>query len=211
MESIYKQTYPNLEVIIIDGQSTDATIDILTHNSHRLNYWRSERDSGIYDAMNKALGYATGEWIYFIGADDTLYEGFSEMCYTLQNPNTVYYGRVLTLGGPTFPVSDYQFAKIGICHQAIIYPKSVFLNNYFNVNYRISADFAFNIPLYANSKYHFEFRDFLIAKFNHTGVSSTNIDERFEKDRSGMVIRNFSLWIWLRYQVWKLKKSSRTK
>jgi glycosyltransferase involved in cell wall biosynthesis len=211
LESIYKQTYPNLEIIVIDGQSTDSTINILTHNSQHLSYWRSERDNGIYDAMNKALGYATGDWIYFIGADDTLYDGFSEMCYALENPNTVYYGRVLTHGGLTFPVSDYQFAKIGICHQAIIYPKSVFLNNYFDVSYKISADFAFNISLYGNSKYRFEFRDFLIAKFNHTGVSSTNIDQRFEKDRSVMVIKNFGLLIWVRYLVWKLKKLFKTK
>ena len=68
--SVLNQMYSNIEYIIIDGGSTDGTVDIIKRYDDKIAYWRSEPDRGIYDAMNKGILQAKGEWIYFIGASD---------------------------------------------------------------------------------------------------------------------------------------------
>ncbi|HEX3386494.1 MAG TPA: glycosyltransferase, partial [Mucilaginibacter sp.] len=68
--SVINQSYPNTEFIIIDGGSTDGTVDLIKKYDKKINYWISEKDSGIYDAMNKALDVVSGDWVYFLGAGD---------------------------------------------------------------------------------------------------------------------------------------------
>lgn len=73
--SVLSQSYPNFEYIIIDGGSSDGTVDIIKQYQDQLAYWISEPDMGIYDAWNKGLAVAKGEWIAFVGADDLLHPG----------------------------------------------------------------------------------------------------------------------------------------
>src|ERR1700730_11011275 len=79
LDSIYIQAYPEIEIIVIDGNSTDNTVEILKRNSSRIAFWKSEPDEGIYDAMNKAIKHITGKWVYFLGADDELFSDFSKL------------------------------------------------------------------------------------------------------------------------------------
>jgi glycosyltransferase involved in cell wall biosynthesis len=71
-DSVGNQDYPFKELIVIDGGSTDGTADILKANNHKISYWESEADRGIYHAFNKGLEHVTGDWVYFLGADDYL-------------------------------------------------------------------------------------------------------------------------------------------
>src|SRR5579864_471869 len=84
LDSIYRQKYPSIEIIVLDAESTDGTVDILKANTNKITFWKSEKDEGIYDAMNKALEHVTGEWVYFLGADDELLDDFSDMAYALK-------------------------------------------------------------------------------------------------------------------------------
>lgn len=70
MDSVLSQGYANIEYIIVDGGSTDGTVDLLREYDERLAYWMSARDKGIYDAMNKGVGLCTGDWVAMINADD---------------------------------------------------------------------------------------------------------------------------------------------
>lgn len=70
LESIVSQTYPHKELILIDGGSRDATVEILANSQNNITYWKSKPDRGIYHAWNKALKHSHGEWICFLGADD---------------------------------------------------------------------------------------------------------------------------------------------
>jgi glycosyltransferase involved in cell wall biosynthesis len=70
LDSIAEQTYPHVEVVVMDGGSRDATPDILRRNEARIAYWESSPDSGIFNAWNKALDHVTGDWVCFLGADD---------------------------------------------------------------------------------------------------------------------------------------------
>jgi glycosyltransferase involved in cell wall biosynthesis len=211
LDSIYSQKYPALELVVIDGQSTDGTVKILEENTSHIAYWKSEKDQGIYDAMNKGLKHITGDWIYFLGADDNLFADFTDLAYELKDDTIIYYGRVMTLGGPTIPVNEYGFAKYGLCHQAMIYPKAVFDKYQFNTSYPISADYALNMELYNSGEFHFEFKDHLVANFNQTGISSTATDTIFEADRGRLVRKHFGSKLWLRFLFWRFKKNLKGK
>ncbi|MDL5501794.1 MAG: glycosyltransferase, partial [Candidatus Methanoperedens sp.] len=74
IDSVSNQSYLNKELIIIDGGSTDGTIEILRSSQDKITYWQSGPDNGIYDAWNKALDHARGDWICFLGSDDYLWK-----------------------------------------------------------------------------------------------------------------------------------------
>ncbi|WP_461450341.1 glycosyltransferase family 2 protein [Mucilaginibacter sp.] len=207
LNSIYNQLYPAIDIVVIDGQSIDSTIEILRNNSLRLHFWQSEKDKGIYDAMNKALTHIAGEWVYFLGADDVLLPEFSEMAMQLTNPSAIYYGNVLANGiKRSGLISNYYMAKGGIYHQAIIYPKSVFDKYRYNTKYKIAADYALNMQLYKDKNYKFIYLDIIICKYNHTGISSRVVDDAFEKDKTKLILSNFEAKIGIRY-LFRLFKS----
>jgi len=189
LDSIYAQRYNAIDIVVIDGK-----------NSSRLHFWVSEKDKGIYDAMNKALAHIAGQWVYFLGADDTLLPEFSGMALQLSNPNAIYYGNVLADGVKRSGlISPYYMAKGGIYHQAIIYPKSVFDRYNYNTKYKIAADYALNMQLYKDKNYKFIYLDIIISKYNHTGISSRVIDETFERDKTKLILSNFEMAIGFRY------------
>jgi glycosyltransferase involved in cell wall biosynthesis len=206
LDSLFKQTYPNIEIVIIDGKSTDATIKIIEENADKIDYYISEKDSGIYDAMNKALKHITGQWVYFIGADDELLPQFSDIVLELEDPTAIYYGNVFADGAKRLgELTRYQFAKFGPYHQAMIYPKIVFDKYKFETKYKISADFALTLIICGDKNFHFIYKDYTIAFFNHEGLSGNNIDAEFQNDKSGLILKNFGLTTWFRYKLHKYK------
>lgn len=206
LDSIYKQQYPSIEIVLMDGGSIDNTVGILKANNDKIAFWKSEKDGGVYEAMNKALDYITGDWVYFLGADDELFADFSKLAYQLKDPSLVYYGSVL-LDGKKFrgKVSAYQHSKSAICHQAIIYPKKVFDKYRFNTKYRISADHELNMRVWKDKEFTFHYIDLIIANYNHTGISSLNVDKDLEKDKPKVILKNHGVINWLRYEIRLLK------
>src|SRR5437764_13821458 len=99
IESVVRQSYSNIEYVIVDGASTDKTLDIIKHFSSQYNFIKvkSEPDKGIYDAMNKAQQMATGDFLIFLGSDDTLNNDtvIEEFANFVTGINSVYYGDVL--------------------------------------------------------------------------------------------------------------------
>ena len=206
LDSIRQQSYYPLEVIVVDGASTDSTVEILKLNSDIVSNWISEKDAGIYDAMNKAIKMVTGEWIYFIGADDTLLPEFSEMLKVTKDKSTIYYGSVMARGGKYLgELNAYKQAKIGLCHQAMIYPRTVFDRYTFDLKYKISADHHLNMKCFADPAVHIQFVDYTIANFNHTGISSTQHDPLFEKHKTALIRKYFGTLIWFRFVFRELK------
>ncbi len=207
LDSIYLQMYPDIEIIVIDGKSTDETIEILKKNQSRIAYWKTETDKGSYDAMNKAINYVTGKWIYFLGADDVLFADFSKFASELKNNDAIYYGSVTTKGLKRFgKVSDYHMAKTGIFHQAMIYPAKIFEKHRYDQKYRIFADYVLNMRCYNDKSIEWVFKDYIIANFNHTGLSGTQHDEAFEMDKARLIYENFGLLTWLRFRIKQAKR-----
>lgn len=207
LNSIYKQTYPHLEIIIIDGESIDGTVDIIKSNSDKITYWESQRDKGIYDAMNKGLNHISGEWVYFLGADDELLVDFSAMLYLLNDQACIYYGNVLMGNKKTGAVADaYKHAKSNISHQAIVYPASVFKKYRYDIQYPIAADFVLNMQCWNNKSFRFQHVDLTIANFNDSGISSTHKDAVFEKKRVGLTFKYYGFKTGVRFFIRRVKE-----
>jgi glycosyltransferase involved in cell wall biosynthesis len=208
LDSIYAQSYAPINIIIIDGKSTDGTVAILAENQHRFQYWISEKDKGVYDAMNKALPHINTRFVYFLGADDELLPAFSTFAAQATNNDTIYYANVLADNKVRLGyLSPYQMAKVGIYHQAMIYPKTVFDKYRYNLKYNISADYALNIQCYGDKQFSFIYKDLVIAKFNHTGISGFGADKAFKQDKSRMILQNFGFKVWLKYTFRQLKRA----
>ncbi|MEO7211604.1 glycosyltransferase family 2 protein [Mucilaginibacter sp.] len=209
LDSVFAQTYPNIELVIIDGNSTDGTQEILQENTSRIAFWQSESDQGIYDAMNKALQHIIGDWVYFLGADDELLPEFSAFADELADKNTIYYANVIHKGVKRAGrVSPYYMAKVGIYHQSIIYPATVFKDARYDTRYRVFADWAFNMQCFGKG-FTFEYKDHIIANYSHEGLSSHAVDEVFKKERGDLILKNFGIKIWLRYRFRLLKEKLR--
>ncbi len=170
--SFAKQTFVAKELIIIDGGSTDGTIEILKKYEANISFWESQQDSGISSAWNKGLSHATGEWICFLGADDHIYDNnvFERMSPHLVNacPHySIVYGKVslvnkkgLLLGIFGEPWERMRGSFVGgkdlYIHQAMFHHRSLF-DRYgeFDESFQIASDYEFllrelinNDPLY---------------------------------------------------------------
>jgi glycosyltransferase involved in cell wall biosynthesis len=154
LQSVLSQDYPNIEHIIIDGGSTDGTISLLRQYEDRLALWVSEPDKGVYDAWNKGVALARGEWIAFLGADDMYLPGAIDTYIALarSHPEAEFLsskakldhptGYSPTFGGPwEWPRFTTAMTTI---HVGTLHHRELF-NRYgkFNIAYRIAGDYEF--------------------------------------------------------------------
>lgn len=167
IDNILLQSYPNIEYIIIDGASNDGTVEVIQSYNKQLSYWCSEKDGGLYDAMNKGIQAATGDYIWFINSGDSIYESttLEKIISTCENADILY--------GDTMYTDD-KFHDIGtrenflphkipeqlsvkslyygmaVCHQSFIVKKSI--APLYDLQYRISADYNWQISCVKNAK-----------------------------------------------------------
>lgn len=185
IKSVVSQKYDSYEYIIIDGKSTDGTIEIIEKYKSSLSVFISEPDSGLYDAMNKAVSHARGQFIFFLGADDILTVSLDKIANWLTDIDTIYYGNVYRPKlGKIYDgeFSSYKLACRNICHQSIFYPKHLLERNFFDLKYRIFADYELNLRYYFILKIKFQYINETIAIFMDEGGTSHNVyDDKFEK------------------------------
>ena len=190
LDSVLEQSFTDLEIILMDGGSKDITIAIAeSYNDSRIKIY-SEPDKGVYDAMNKGILKANGEWLYFIGSDDYLHAAdvLQKVYDQLQKiKNHVLYGNVIIKGDAGWAKDGqiyngkYTLQRLlrgNICHQAIFYRRSFLIENnlIYNLNYPIVADWDFNIQ--CRLKTSFTYLAIIVAVFNAGGISTgaTNSD-----------------------------------
>jgi glycosyltransferase involved in cell wall biosynthesis len=139
--SVINQKYNNIEFIIIDGESTDNTIDIIHRYEHAIDYWISEKDEGVYDAMNKASNLAKGEWISYMNCGDSFcnnevikkikFNHFSRYVIIHGNSKVFSGNRKLIKVQRSFKMNKFNlsiFATGVACHQAVFYSKKINFN-----------------------------------------------------------------------------------
>lgn len=163
LKSIVEQDYPNTEIILIDGGSTDGTLAKIETFKSRIAYFYSGKDSGIYSALNHGLKKSTGDWSLIIGTDDFLYSPdiFSKISPYLagaaQKGTRLVYGKARmfegtgstssvtwkeTRGKPWSEARSDMRNSMALPHPSTFQHKSIFENGYFDESYRIAADFA---------------------------------------------------------------------
>jgi glycosyltransferase involved in cell wall biosynthesis len=206
--SVLGQTYGNIEYLVIDGGSTDGTLDILAGYRDRIDYLVSEPDRGLYHAMNKGIQAATGDFVYFLNSDDTFCdeEVVADVAAAIhRNPSVdLVYGDVLMGSGDQLvrksqvPVLDREsLCRKGFCHQALFARRELLLRTGgFSEEYRIVADgdWLAQALVAGATSLHLD-RD--IAIFAMDGLSGTS-NWRAEKRRS--LRANFTRWELLRWR-----------
>lgn len=164
LQSIATQTFRDWELIIADGASTDATLDIILRNQRYIAYWHSHPDRGIYDAWNQALMHARGEYVCFLGADDIWHEP-STLQRIFRAVGDEQYdlvtGRGVLVDGNGTAYHEFGSAwdykkvmrRMTICHPGALHRRDLFQRfGAFDTGYRISADYAFLLRLPADSR-----------------------------------------------------------
>lgn len=198
--SVINQTYSNVEYIIIDGGSTDGTLDIIKKYEDKIDYWVSERDKGIYDAMNKGIDVATGEWINFMNAGDGFYaeHTLSEFNIIKKNGNAnIIYGDVEVLYNRFTKIQkahklDNIFLGMRFSHQSTFYKKSYIKKNKYNLDYKLSADYESILKAYILDFKGFLYINKVISKVLFEGTTSQNkIKSTKERIR---IIKSLNKW-----------------
>ena len=187
-----------IEYIIVDGQSTDSTIQIIKDNEHLIDNWISEKDTGIYDAMNKGLNLATGEWVGFLHADDLFFDNTIIETIISQVNNSEYN---CLYGNLNYVREEYP-------HQTVRYWKSqkftkkllkrgwmpphptVYLRKdhidklgLFNTNYKIAADYDYMLRVFSNADTKSLFLDQTLINMRLGGVSNNSINNIIQKSK----------------------------
>ena len=180
IESVLGQSYPNLEYIIIDGGSTDQSVEVIRRYAGRIAHWVSERDQGRYHAMNKGVAAATGEWIIFINSGDSLRDPDVASDVFLNNPHAdadLVYGHVLRRYSQegvervilAQPLSVLPL-RMPCSHQSLFARHGLLLEHPFSLNLSIAADHDFILrTMIVGAR--FQKVDRVISVFSTGGVS----------------------------------------
>jgi glycosyltransferase involved in cell wall biosynthesis len=189
IDSVIAQTYKNIELVIIDGGSRDNTIEIARSYGSQINYFTSEKDNGVYDAMNKGIKASKGDWLFFLGGDDKFYNDdvlSSLFLDTDLDGIDLLYGDVeFTSNGRRYgEEKNYQtLVEQNICHQAIFHHKDIFKKlGLFNTKYPVLADFEMNIRIFRDTELVKKYVPMIITYYNNKGMSSAVLDRYFHAD-----------------------------
>lgn len=214
--SIINQTYPNIEYIIIDGGSTDGTVDIIKKYEDKIAYWISEPDKGIYDAWNKGLNVAHGDWIEFIGADDFLLNNISKDLYTLlQDQDIANFdlitakGKLINKSGKFLKYCGEEFSwttfrkYMNICHGATLHNKNLFNQiGSFDTQYRYSADYELILRKKDKLKVLFINKSVLMIQIGGASYSIAGLKESFKiKKKNNILPLYYNLYMFVKAYI----------
>lgn len=196
--SILSQSYPNIEYLIIDGGSKDGTVDIIKQYAPGIAYWISEPDKGLYDAMNKGLKQATGDYVWFINAGDTLQSAATVQRIAMKigkrsSLPDVIYGETSIVDAEGKPLGmrrlkapkqlSWKSFRMGmlVCHQSFIAKRTIAPE--YDLHYRLSADYDWCIRCLKQAKSIYNTK-MILSNYLEEGLSTqqrkASLKERYE-------------------------------
>lgn len=180
INSVVAQTYDDYEYIVIDGLSTDGTVDIIRRYENKLSYWISEKDGGIYDAMNKGIAHARGDVISFLNAGDMYEKNALEDVNKAfgEYDNQIIYGKVVLssdmhnyVGLANEGDPEELHIKNIYCHQGLFIKRELFSKvGLYDLRYSILADYDWNLRAH-NMGYEFKIIPKVVARYQGGGIS----------------------------------------
>jgi len=196
IDSLLNQTYNNIEYVIIDGNSTDDTVDIIKSYEHKfknkgINYqWISEPDKGIYNAWNKALKMIKGDWVVFLGSDDyfknnnIIKEILPYLKESIEQKSYYVYGKIehvtqndqlIEIAGKPWSLQKERFTyTMNVGHSGCFHHKKLFKNHgNFNESFKIAGDYEFLLRELKDPNYNAFFVDKLLIVMREGGISGS--------------------------------------
>lgn len=186
MKSVWGQTYKNVEYIIIDGNSTDGSLELIKENQDKIDYYISQPDTGIYNAMNKGISLARGRFICFMNSDDECTLSAAEKVikqYKQTNADIICGTRNLYMGGqkieevtyPRYCIKHSNFRYIQMYHQATYSSYEVFNRiGGFDESYSLLSDWIWESAA-IDAGFSIDFCDQILTNFNYDGASFKGI------------------------------------
>ena len=182
IESVVGQTLKDIEYIVIDGGSTDGSVEVIKDYADHIDYWISEPDNGVYNAMNKGLAKAHGEYVNFMNSGDTFFSPsvleevdrqigdadilFGNVC---NRATGIRYGGIKAGSEVTF----LTLKKEILCHQATFYRRTIFERYPYDESLKLIADWKVNVQAIVFDNCKVKVVDTMIARYDLTGMSST--------------------------------------
>jgi len=189
IDSVREQNYPDIEYIVIDGSSTDGTLDIIKKNEDIISYWISEPDKGIFDAMNKGIQKSTHQFIAFLNADDwyepsvlqTIKKEILSIQDSLEN-HVIYcdyysFDEELSSHEKAKCTSELKYWKgMTLSHQSMFVHRSVYQRlGFFDLQYRYACDYEYLLRM-ITARVEFRKVDFYGVNFRQGGASTKNMN-----------------------------------
>jgi glycosyltransferase involved in cell wall biosynthesis len=209
IKSIISQSYKNKEIIVVDGNSTDGTTEIITKMKKNFSKIIIEKDKGIYDAMNKGSHLATGEWIMFLNSGDTFYNNqvlANIFKKSFGNKDIVYGDTLVKQKNIKYLVPSSIFLKttsiMPFCHQSAIVKTDIVKKNKFSLKYKYSSDFDFFLRCFAKKKI-FHGSNLTIATVLAQGLSDNSRQKVYSENIKILTKYNYSFFIIAK--LWFLK------
>lgn len=206
--SVINQGFEDYEYIIVDGGSTDGTVDVIDKYQDKITLWVSEPDKGIYDAMNKGVKFAKGDWLNFMNAGDEFkiinfnlfHEAFND------KKHGVVYGDVIIKKESVFdlvkaaPLNQLNYS-LNFCHQSSFVRTELLRKNPFSLNYKISSDYEFFLKMFV-AGHNFCYVECSVSVFEYGGLSS-GVSKKYVKERVSII---FKTHIGLKNKFWFMFK-----
>lgn len=218
MQSVLSQTYPHIEYIVVDGGSTDGTVDVIRKYGTAVSQWVSEPDGGIYDALNKGIAMATGEIVGFLHADDILHDYFviatvmnifqENRCHAVYG-DLVYVARNDTHNIIRFWKScsfESKMLKQGWMppHPTLFIHKDIYKQfGMFNTDLRIAADYDLVLRFFSQTGFRSEYLPHIIVRMRIGGVSNRSIGNMLRKSHEDYKAMKYNKIGGFKSLVWK--------
>ena len=187
IESVVNQTYTDYEYLIIDGGSTDGSVNAIKEYEDKISYWVSEKDGGIYNAMNKGVKVAHGEYLIFMNSGDVFYNNrVLERIESSQRTDDIIVGRVLTDEGKEFmhqpqQLTMYFLYSSTIPHQGAFIKKQLLEKYPYDETLKITSDWKFFVDAIIYDNCSVGFVDIVVSKFDVDGVSTTHPEKTWNE------------------------------
>ena len=194
IDSVLSQDFPEIEYIIVDGGSTDGTVDIIRQNENRISQWISEKDQGMYDAMNKGIAMATGDVIGILNSDDVYMNThvISDLMRVMQSQNTeVVFGDLILVDSSNqnkiiryydsgrFHPSKFKFGWMP-AHPTVFVKRELYQKvGKFSTTYQIAADYEMLIRMLAIEKASYAYYPKPVVRMRSGGASTSGISRNW--------------------------------
>jgi len=194
IRSIASQTFKNIELIVIDGSSTDESINVISQFQHSIAKWVSETDTGIYNAQNKGINIATGDYCLFLNSGDYLADNkVVENIFAMENDEDIIYGDLLlvkNVGKPELLKSPDRIGKLKMLKDTLWHPVSFIRRKLFleygmyDERFKIVGDYEFFVRTLIKIKVKYKHVPIAVSVFDTTGISSNPLfRKQLEQER----------------------------